>query len=193
MYLLKRFTKQRLAISKWRGEIGPRVAKFLENNKKDANQMTTYWTGKWNFQVKDGTNNLFRVDLFAKTCSCRKWDLSGIPCGHAISAIWYMHEDLVDHIAHWYKKATYEQTYDNQIELIHGQDQWPYSKKPQLGKPPYHKQPSRQKKLRRLEHDEVISHNGTKLKRCYTVLNAASVANRVTILERAIEGLKALR
>lgn len=107
--------------------------------------MTTDWTGKGNFHVKDRTSNLFRVDLFAKTCSCRKWDQSGIPCGHAIRAIWYMHEDLVDNIAHWYKKATY----DNQIEPNHGQDQWPNSEKPQLSKPPYHyKQPSRQKKLR---------------------------------------------
>lgn len=34
MYLLKRFTKQQLAISKWRGELGPRVAKIFLNNKE---------------------------------------------------------------------------------------------------------------------------------------------------------------
>ena len=62
MHLLRRLTKQRLAISEWQGELGPRVAKILENNKKDANQMTTDWTGKGNFQVKDGTSNLFRVE-----------------------------------------------------------------------------------------------------------------------------------
>jgi hypothetical protein len=29
------------------------------------------------------------VNLAQKTCACRKWDLTGIPCAHPIPCIWH--------------------------------------------------------------------------------------------------------
>ena len=34
----------------------------------------------------------FKVDLEARTCTCRLWDLSGIPCVHANVVINYIHK-----------------------------------------------------------------------------------------------------
>ena len=34
-------------------------------------------------------NDKFVVNLDKKTCACRRWDLSGVPCYHAISCIYF--------------------------------------------------------------------------------------------------------
>lgn len=42
------------------------------------------------------------VDMGQQSCSCRKWEVTGLPCKHAIVAIWEMrknneHERILDH------------------------------------------------------------------------------------------------
>ncbi|XP_047084215.1 uncharacterized protein LOC124695405 [Lolium rigidum] len=51
----------------------------------------------------------FTVNLERQTCSCRYWDLSGLPCCHAISAIYTVHKDLDDFIAPCYRIDVYDQ------------------------------------------------------------------------------------
>nr|XP_027083681.1 uncharacterized protein LOC113705983 [Coffea arabica] len=43
------------------------------------------------------------VNIEEKTCSCRKWDLTGIPCYHAISALWIAMKDPMEHIDDCYR------------------------------------------------------------------------------------------
>jgi hypothetical protein len=44
------------------------------------------------FQVFDGRYNR-EVNLASRKCDCRKWQLSGIPCGHviAVSRCWELY------------------------------------------------------------------------------------------------------
>ncbi|KAG8365651.1 hypothetical protein BUALT_Bualt18G0128200 [Buddleja alternifolia] len=69
----------------------------------------------------------YKVHLGEKTCSCRRWELSGIPCAHAISGLYYcgyMPEDYVDEC---YKKMTYFKSYTHLMNTLHGSDMWPKS------------------------------------------------------------------
>jgi len=43
------------------------------------------------------------VNLREKTCACRKWDLIGILCPHAIACIWYNRQNSYEFVAHWYR------------------------------------------------------------------------------------------
>ncbi|CAL2240110.1 unnamed protein product [Prunus armeniaca] len=65
----------------------------------------------------------FVVDLRARTCSCRRWDLCGIPCGHAISAIFQRDESPIDYVDDCYKPATYMKSYEPMIHPIPSMDQ----------------------------------------------------------------------
>ncbi|CAN1177777.1 hypothetical protein LINPERHAP2_LOCUS33300 [Linum perenne] len=42
-----------------------------------------------------GTKGWFVVNLRARTCTCGRWQLCGIPCANAISCILYTRENLV--------------------------------------------------------------------------------------------------
>jgi hypothetical protein len=54
------------------------------------------------FSVTDGTDT-YVVNLQDRTCACRKWDLSGIPCAHAVACIYYNEANPDDYVAHWYR------------------------------------------------------------------------------------------
>ena len=80
MYLLQRFSKQRLTADKWNGEIGPRIYKILETNKVLSAENIAQWAGQSEYQVSNMYGSMYRVNLAHQTCSCSRWDLSGIKC-----------------------------------------------------------------------------------------------------------------
>ncbi|XP_059309851.1 uncharacterized protein LOC132060979 [Lycium ferocissimum] len=106
------------------------------------------------------------VDLEKRTCSCRKWSLTGIPCKHAIAAIWAKKDNIIDYVHDCYKVEIYRKIYENSILPMNGPQMWPKSSKvPPL--PPRitrKKKKGRKQTLRRKEQDEVGA-SRTKMKR----------------------------
>lgn len=98
MYLLQRFTKQRLAGDKWNGEIGPRIYKILENNKVLSAQNIPYWAGGSDYQVSNMYGSMYAVNLARHSCSCNRWNLSGI---NLLICLTHIH-DLVQHMINTY-------------------------------------------------------------------------------------------
>ena len=70
--------------------------------------------------------DMFSVNIKEKTCSCRKWDLSGITCCHAVSALNSIMMDPKNFVYDWLKKEMYEEAYnDSSIKPTHGMKHWP--------------------------------------------------------------------
>ncbi|XP_028070557.1 uncharacterized protein LOC114273018 [Camellia sinensis] len=112
------------------------------------------WVRGLRYQINYFNGQQFVVDLGDSTCSCRKWDLTGIPCCHAISAIYDKHEQPEDYVAHWYKKETYLASYKPMIYPINGSEMWPKSVLPGLLPPKVKEQPGRPRKLRKMQANE---------------------------------------
>jgi len=90
---------------RYQGKICPMIRKIVEKAKKDAVGWTPIWHGDSEysqFSITDGTDT-YAVNLIARSCACRKWDLSGIPCAHAITVIFYNQANPDDYVAHWYR------------------------------------------------------------------------------------------
>ncbi|KAH0714639.1 hypothetical protein KY284_007544 [Solanum tuberosum] len=68
------------------------MARMLANREKAE---------QWNLGASIMDN--WAVHLEKRTCSCRKWSLTGIPCKHAIAAIWANQEDTLDYVHDSYK------------------------------------------------------------------------------------------
>ncbi|PKI66122.1 hypothetical protein CRG98_013480 [Punica granatum] len=75
----------------------PRIRLIVEENKERSRSCLPTHAGDWKFQVKEFVNT-YVVDLPAKTCSCRKWNITGIPCPHAVSCIHYVRKDVDDYV-----------------------------------------------------------------------------------------------
>ena len=87
MYLLQRFSKQRTAVEKWHGELGPRIFKILEANKILSSENIPYWAGDSDYQVSNMYGTMYAVNLSTHSCSCNRWNLSGIPLLFAMFSV----------------------------------------------------------------------------------------------------------
>ncbi|XP_022861085.1 uncharacterized protein LOC111381527 [Olea europaea var. sylvestris] len=69
----------------------------------------------------------FVVDMENQTCTCRRWQISGIPCLHVIACILDKGHDIDVYVLELFKVETYMATYKNVINPIKGKELWPES------------------------------------------------------------------
>ncbi|CAN6178917.1 unnamed protein product, partial [Urochloa humidicola] len=75
---------------------------------------------------KDLTPWRHSVNLEQRTCSCKKWQLTGLPCNHAISLICsYRGLELEDFVHSCYSVSKFKAVYEGWIEPIPDKTLWP--------------------------------------------------------------------
>ncbi|KAL2944376.1 Holo-[acyl-carrier-protein] synthase [Bienertia sinuspersici] len=95
----------------------PRVQAKLEKEKELVAVCKCMPSARTKFQVYFYMDSL-NVDLEAKSCTCRKWDLTGIPCCYAISCICFCNMEAENSVHECYKKETYMKSYSVSIPPI---------------------------------------------------------------------------
>ncbi|GKD78810.1 mutator type transposase [Tanacetum coccineum] len=171
-YLMKRIVIVQKFIQKSDGPLTPAVTKLFNKIKEAASECTVDWNGSDLFQVKGPYQDQCVVNLNQKTCSCRKWEISGIPCKHAIAVIHDMADNGMDvgtpedWVHESYKLQTWMNVYAHKINLVNRRDMWskfeclttllPPKIAPQIRRPP---------KKRNKSKDEIVIVKGDKLTR----------------------------
>jgi hypothetical protein len=117
--------------------------------------------------VKQGVHG-FTVDLDKKECSCRYWQLSGLPCPHAISCIFFKTNTLDDYVATCYTIEAFRSTYNHCLQPVEGMTNWPVSDRPVLKASGYVRMPGRPRKERK--RDPTEKPKGTKMSKKGTVI-----------------------
>lgn len=102
---------RRNLINQWEGPLCPKIKKIIEENKLYHRFWSSAFCGEDKFEVKMGVVG-YAVDVSARTCTCRMWQLNGIPCCHAISAIYYLKEDPYNYVSESYKVNKFISQYD---------------------------------------------------------------------------------
>ncbi|KAF3614810.1 hypothetical protein FXO37_35790 [Capsicum annuum] len=76
--------------AKWYSDdICPRMREILHKREAAASKYIPRKLNEWNSELIGASiADIWAVDLRNKNCSCRKWNLMGIPCKHAIAANW---------------------------------------------------------------------------------------------------------
>ncbi|KAL4560423.1 hypothetical protein LXL04_032574 [Taraxacum kok-saghyz] len=75
----------------------------------------------------------------ARSCTCRNWEITGMPCKHAVAAIWERianSEDsspVEEYVHPCYRTTTWRAMYFNKIDPINGRSLWPKSESPYTG------------------------------------------------------------
>ncbi|WVZ71885.1 hypothetical protein U9M48_020417, partial [Paspalum notatum var. saurae] len=144
--------EQRAKAEKWMETIYPN-SKKLHVYIKQSRYCHAVSNGADKFEVKHWDHR-FTVDLAKKECSCRYWQLSSLPCCHAISRIYFKTNSLDDYVADCYRVDQFKKIYSHCLEPVEGMQSWPVSDRPKLRAPGYIKMPGRPKTERRREPTE---------------------------------------
>ncbi|CAL9014117.1 unnamed protein product [Prunus brigantina] len=150
--LIRRIQMRRDLMMRWEHAICPRPLAKVETSKKQVVDCIAIMFGGPKFQVDTATGGQFIVDLDERTCSCKNWDLYGVPCTHVVSAINHKRGNVPDtYIDKCYMKETLLKAYENIIQPVNGIDLYLWEKTdfPEILPPMYNRQPGKPPKIRR--------------------------------------------
>ena len=115
------------------------------------------------YQVTGGWFEQYVVNMSERSCTCRYWEITGIPCKHAIAVNWdmarnNMNPGLIEEWVHpCYRLDTWKQVYSHKIRPTNGPSMWPKCNLTTTIIPPnHHPQPGRPNKKRKRSATEMI-------------------------------------
>lgn len=106
------------------------------------------YSGEGKYKV-DYKQQKFVMNLREKTCGCKKWDITGIPCHHAISAILHQGSKIEDYVEHCYTIEKYKKSYEPIIHLVPSIEQWTQTQYDPVDPPLERCHPDRPKRMRK--------------------------------------------
>lgn len=107
-------SKENEWIAKYNDKICPRIVDKLNNIKHNALDFEPFSTRRGIWEIS-GDTKTFVIDLNSHTCTCKEWDIKGIPCAQAVCAILTDHKDPKVFVNPYYSVQQYKMAYNHII------------------------------------------------------------------------------
>ncbi|KAH0694146.1 hypothetical protein KY285_021243 [Solanum tuberosum] len=124
--IMDRNVEMRKFVDTWISDISPMASLVLKENKDYARDCQVRFNGQFGYEILDGHYRHI-IDIRKKTCTCRTWQLRGIPCQHAVLAYQHAGQDPENHVVHWNRKETFMKAYNYFIQPIPNMKMWPHT------------------------------------------------------------------
>jgi hypothetical protein len=171
--IMIRFYSKRKEAEDMCGTICPKIRKKLDKNIGFANNYEAAPAAEQLFKVV-GLRGEYEVNLKKMECSCRAWQLSGIPCRHACAC--FRHERIKpESVVHkCYSIEAFKASYGHVIMPCSDPKVWPKMNGPAMKPPKFDKQIGRPSKKRR--KNPLEEEDGTRMSR-HGIIGHCSVCN----------------
>ncbi|ERM99651.1 hypothetical protein AMTR_s00099p00021320 [Amborella trichopoda] len=94
----------------WTGVLVPKAQEVIaEQIEKSSFLHTVVWVAGKKYEIHEEMTHI--VDLDARSCTCRVWWNSGLPCTHASAAIDHCHLQITDFCEPYFTVQAYRTTY----------------------------------------------------------------------------------
>ena len=123
--LMKRYVAKKEGMSKYNGPICPRIQTKIERAKKGVIYCFPYMVGDGKFEVDQINVGRWVVDPNKRSCDCYQWDLTGIPCTHAVACMNVIKVRPEFYVDDYYKKEAFMATYSHLMNPVPGEQSWP--------------------------------------------------------------------
>lgn len=141
--------------TKWEpGDLCPTIQKRIEKLKVKVGKCIPKRSMSKKFQVVTVHGEQFTVNLDEHSCSCRKWNLTGIPYNYAISVIFFDGRDPEDYVTDHFRVDTFLRIYQLNIERMDGPDNQYKIEMPPLLPSTIEKQLGRPRRCRKVEREK---------------------------------------
>ncbi|KAL4575445.1 hypothetical protein LXL04_022289 [Taraxacum kok-saghyz] len=122
--LIKRFDKKRMLVKKWNGVLVPIAKNHLEDISKNLGEYEVSRCSDNHAEVKC-KGKRWEVNLYERKCSCRVWQVTGLPCVHASAFIAFTRDVNWDkYVDSCYTVQKVKEAYAFEIAPMPGADQW---------------------------------------------------------------------
>ena len=108
--MTRHYNKQQELGKDIQGAFCPKIRKKVAKNAEFANMCFASPSGQGVFQVQIKDYQHI-VDINARTCDCRRWQLTGVPCCHAISCLRSERIQPESVLANCYSMEAFKNTY----------------------------------------------------------------------------------
>ncbi|PWA36532.1 hypothetical protein CTI12_AA598990 [Artemisia annua] len=126
--LMVRFSEKRDIAKKWKGTLN--LGDYQVSRSSDNRAEVKYKGRRW------------EVLLDEKTCSCRAWQVKGLPCVHAAAFIAFTRDNIWDsYVDSYFTIDKFKEAYASEIAPIPGKDQWVHIDASEKIHPPIVKRP----------------------------------------------------
>ena len=171
-------TRAKLQTTRW--EITPFYTEKLEESKKWSRECNAKLSEVDLWQVTSRSGRIVAVDLKKNTCGCRKWDVTGIPCNHAVAAIMKVNQHPEDFVHDFFKKPMYKEAFNFTVYPVPGPSDWRRTDTPDIEAPVFAITPGRKQTKRRKGQFEVPAPRDTSRMGSITCSNCKLVGHRYT-------------
>ncbi|XP_009110756.1 uncharacterized protein LOC103836262 isoform X2 [Brassica rapa] len=118
-----RIEARKLISMKHKGKFSIKAVERVELEQTKIRLCNIYPCGHEIFEVKE-KNFSYKVKMLEHSCTCRKWDMSGLPCRHALKVIVEKKRKKEDYIGDCYLTSKWRMQYQTPIEAVHGVNFW---------------------------------------------------------------------
>ncbi|XP_010451589.1 PREDICTED: uncharacterized protein LOC104733732 [Camelina sativa] len=114
---------RKTASSQYTGRVTERAKEILEEEAKYIKYCSFVPGADGRYDVCESGVG-YSVNLRLRTCVCRRWDMSGIPCRHALHVITEKKLNREDYISDWYLNSRQQCIYSDSIAPVYGMLFW---------------------------------------------------------------------
>lgn len=145
------YNKQKELEEQMQGQICPKIRKKVLKNAEASNYCYALPAGQGVFQVQSREMQ-YIVDLTAKQCECRRWQLTGIPCNHAISCLRHERVPPESVLPDCYTTSAFKKAYGFNVWPCTDKSSWEKVNGPEIKPPIYEKKVGKPKNLEERLH-----------------------------------------
>ncbi|KAK1276034.1 hypothetical protein QJS04_geneDACA012903 [Acorus gramineus] len=134
--IMVRMNHRRCLGKKWKGKLVPKAFRYVQQICKEKGSYIVRRSSDMKAEVV-GPYHTCVVNLEDKTCSCRAWQVSGLPCEHAATFITSVRGlDISDFVDDCYSVQKFRSAYAIPVGAMPGKELWHRVKLPFVVGPP---------------------------------------------------------
>lgn len=102
----------------WSSNLTPSAEENLQRSLVNSRSLEVVLSHSSCFKVRDTLDMINVVNLENWDCSCREWQINGLPCLHAVAAIEHVGKNVYDYCYRYFTTEAFKVTYSESINPI---------------------------------------------------------------------------
>nr|KJB28851.1 hypothetical protein B456_005G072800 [Gossypium raimondii]KJB28852.1 hypothetical protein B456_005G072800 [Gossypium raimondii]KJB28853.1 hypothetical protein B456_005G072800 [Gossypium raimondii] len=102
----------------WSSNLTPSAEENLQRSLVNSRSLEVVLSHSSCFKVRDTLDMINVVNLENWDCSCREWQINGLPCLHAVAAIEHIGKNVYDYCYRYFTTEAFKVTYSESINPI---------------------------------------------------------------------------